>query len=100
MKVKSLCTFLIFIALTSQAQYKYGLTPVTLEKYKSSQVGNPQNELVNLEKFIPGVKLDIRYATTNNFTKEKIYNVARAYARKPVAESLKKAQADFNRLGY
>ena len=95
-----LCTILLFITLATQAQYKYGLTPVTLEKYKSSQTANPQNELVNLEKFIPGIKLDIRYATTNNFTKEKIYNLARAYARKPVAESLKKAQAEFNKLGY
>jgi D-alanyl-D-alanine dipeptidase len=100
MKMNWLCTILLFITLATQAQYKYGLTPVTLEKYKSSQTANPQNELVNLEKFIPGIKLDIRYATTNNFTKEKIYNLARAYARKPVAESLKKAQAEFNKLGY
>ena len=100
MKMKWLCTFLLFITVSTQAQYKYGLVPVTLEKYKSSQTTNPQNELINLEKHIPGIKLDIRYATTNNFTKEKIYNLARAYARKPVAESLKKAQAEFNKLGF
>ncbi|HEU5293116.1 MAG TPA: M15 family metallopeptidase [Cyclobacteriaceae bacterium] len=98
--MKWLCSFLLFITLATHAQYKYGLTPVTLEKYKSSKTANPQNELVNLEKHVPGIKLDIRYATTNNFTREKIYNIARAYARKPVAESLKKAQAEFNKLGY
>jgi D-alanyl-D-alanine dipeptidase len=70
-----------------------------LEEYKKSIVTNPQNELVNLEKFIPGLKLDIRYATTNNFTGEKIYTMARAYARKPVAESLKKIQADLKKQG-
>jgi D-alanyl-D-alanine dipeptidase len=32
--------------------------------------------------------------------KEKIYTLAKAYARKPVAEALKKAQADFKKLGY
>ncbi|MCX7638346.1 MAG: M15 family metallopeptidase, partial [Cyclobacteriaceae bacterium] len=54
---------------------------------------------VNLEKFIPGIVLDIRYATTNNFTGEQIYNIPRAYARRPVAEALKRAQQDFARHG-
>ena len=100
MKIKRLLIFLFFLPLAVSAQYKYGLTPVTLEKYKTSVVTNPDNELINLEKFIPGIKLDIRYATANNFTKEIIYNLSRAYARKPVADALKKAQADFKALGY
>ena len=87
------------ISVAAEAQNKYGLTPVKLEAYKKSIVTNPQNELVNLEKFIPGLKLDIRYATANNFTGEKIYTMARAYARKPVAESLKKIQADLKKQG-
>jgi D-alanyl-D-alanine dipeptidase len=62
-------------------------------------VTNPQNELVNLEKFIPGIELSIGYATTNNFTGTKIYNLARAYARKPVAEALKNIQADLKKQG-
>src|SRR5690242_19193176 len=93
---------LILLVLTSVysfAQNKYGLKATNFADYKKSLAANPEKELVNLEKFIPGIVLDIRYATTNNFTHEKIYNLARAYARKPVAESLKKAQADFNKLG-
>jgi len=70
------------------------------EEYKKSVKANADNELVNLKDFIPGITLDILYATTNNFTDEKIYNLARAYARKPVAEALKRAQLDFNKLGY
>jgi D-alanyl-D-alanine dipeptidase len=81
------------------AQNKYGITPMKMEEYKSSVKVNPDNELVDLEKFIPGIALDIRYATTNNFTSEKIYNLARAYARKPVAEALKKIQADLKNQG-
>lgn len=100
MKLKRFGIILVFLPLVSHAQYKYGLTPVTLQQYQSGVAANPQNELINLEKFVPGVRLDIRYATTNNFTQEKIYNLARAYARKPVAEALKKAQADFKKLGY
>ena len=71
-----------------------------LEEYKKSVKVNPGNELVNLKDFIPGIALDVRYATNNNFTGEKIYNLPRAYARKPVAEALKRAQLDFNKLGY
>lgn len=97
--MKYALVFICMISLGTQAQNKYGLTPMKLEEYQKSLVSNPQNELVNLEKFIPGLVLDIRYATTNNFTHEKIYNLARAYARKPVAESLKKIQADLKKQG-
>lgn len=97
--MKYALVFICMISLGVQAQNKYGLTPMKLEEYQKSLVSNPQNELVNLEKFIPGFVLDIRYATTNNFTGEKIYNLARAYARKPVAESLKKIQADLKKQG-
>jgi len=90
---------LCLCSLNLFAQNKYGLTPMKMEEYKKSVVTNPENELVNLEKFIPGLVLEIRYATTNNFTGKKIYNLARAYARKPVAESLKKIQADLKKQG-
>lgn len=90
----------ILLSLSTTAQNKYGLTPTTLEGYKLSLPSHPEKELVDIEKFIPGLVLDIRYATVNNFTGTKIYNLAKAYARKPVAEALKKAQLDFNKLGY
>ena len=54
------------------SQNKYGLVATTFNQYKESLNDNPQKELIDLEKFIPGLVLDIRYATTNNFTKEKI----------------------------
>lgn len=96
---KLLFACMLLGAFTVQAQNKYGLKTQSLNEYKSSVEANPDKALVNLETFIPGVVLDIRYATTNNFTKEKIYNLARAYARKPVAEALKKAQAEFSKQG-
>ena len=95
----SLVSFLLLCNFLLNAQYKYGLTPVTHEGYNQSIKQNPDNELINLETFIPNVVLDIRYATTNNFTKEQIYNVPRAYARKPVAIALRKAQEEFKKSG-
>ena len=81
------------------AQNKYGLKATTLQEYKKSIKINPENELIDLEKMVPGIVLDIRYATENNFTGEQIYTSARAYARKPVAEALKKIQADLKPKG-
>lgn len=92
--------FLLLLCFSVEAQNKYGLQTVRLSEYKASLQTNPENELVDLEKFIPGLVLDIRYATTNNFTHEKIYNMAKAFARRPVAEALQKAQAEFKKLGY
>lgn len=91
---------LVLVSIFAHGQYKYGLKPTSLSIYKEQVKVNPNNELVNLEEHIPGIVLDIRYATTNNFTGEKIYNLAKAYARKPVADALKKAQEEFSRLGY
>lgn len=100
--IKSLATSLLLlltIFFSVNAQYKYGLTPMTYPEYRESVKIHPERELVNLEKYIPGVVLDIRYATTNNFTKERIYDIARAYARKPVADALKRVQEELRSRG-
>ncbi|HEY9046672.1 MAG TPA: M15 family metallopeptidase [Ohtaekwangia sp.] len=91
--------FFILMAIAVHAQYKYGLKATNLKEYKATVKQNPNKELIDLEKFIPGIVLDIRYATTNNFTGEKIYNMAKAYARKPVAEALQRAQAELQKKG-
>jgi len=95
-----LLLLLILFSYYAQAQNKYGLHATTWKEYEASIKANPEKELVELKSVIPGIVLDIRYATKNNFTRAKVYNLARAYARKPVAEALKKAQADFNQFGY
>ncbi len=89
----------MLLAITTQAQYKYGLKVTNLKEYQTSIKQNPKKELIDLEQYIPGIVLDIRYATTNNFTGEKIYNLAKAYARKPVADAVKRAQAELQKQG-
>jgi len=91
---------LIALSINTHGQNKYGLHPATLKEYNASIKSKPEKELVELKSVVPGIVLDIRYATKNNFTGAKVYNLARAYSRKPVAEALKKAQADFKQLGY
>lgn len=93
----SACFF--WVHLQGQSN-KYGLKTTNLKEYQASIKTAPQKELVDLEKHIPGIVLDIRYATTNNFVQEKIYNLPKAYARKSVADALLKAQQEFKTLGY
>ena len=99
MNMKKWLIIFLFIPFLTWAQNKYGLQATTYPQYKQSLKDHPEKELVDLEKFIPGIVLDIRYATKNNFTGERIYNLAKAYARKSVAEALKNAQAQFNAKG-
>ncbi len=100
MRIKRIFTLPLLLVLNvGFAQYKYGLKPSDMAEYQSAVKSNPDKELINLEKFIPGLVLDIRYATTNNFTGEVIYTIPRAYARRPVAEAMKKAQAELKENG-
>ena len=60
---------------------------------------NPDMKMVDLEKYLEGVQMDIRYATENNFTGEVIYTAPKAYARKAVSRALREARDSLNRLG-
>ena len=99
MKRIALICFIALIGADTHAQYKYGITPLNLQGYQNTIKSNPKKEMIDLETFIPGIVLDIRYATENNFTRERIYTLSKAYARKPVAEALKKVQAELKPLG-
>jgi D-alanyl-D-alanine dipeptidase len=45
-------------------------------------------DLVELVKLDPTIRLDIRYATANNFAGQKVYTQARAFLQRPAAEAL------------
>jgi len=62
-----------------------------LSLYRKLIQKDSDQALVNLKTFIPGLKLDIRYATRNNFMNAKMYKEARAYLRRPAAIALKRA---------
>lgn len=100
--MKSLFIFVILFfnaQIFSQAliKNKYGLYVVKdLAAYENSVKNDSNKILVDLEKFIPGIKLDIRYATSNNFLGEPVYKKAKAFLRLPAAIQLKKIQKELN----
>lgn len=56
--------------------------------------------LVDAVAAAPGLRLDIRYATPDNFTRRTLYPAARCLLRPAVAERLARAQAAARREGY
>ena len=57
-------------------------------------------ELVDLTKLDDTIKLDIRYATTNNFLKTPFYTSAKAYMQKPAAEAVDRVHKKLAKDGY
>ena len=56
--------------------------------------------LVEIKKINPTIKLDIRYATTNNFTGKIIYPSARCFLEEEIAKALDAVQKELNSMGY
>lgn len=59
---------------------------------------NPGN-LVNIAQINPAIKLDIRYATTNNFTKKTIYTAPKCYLCKDIAMRIDAVQKELETVG-
>ncbi|MDD2242963.1 MAG: M15 family metallopeptidase [Bacteroidales bacterium] len=86
--------------LFAQKKNPYNLDIVNSVLYYEQLVKeNPDNELIDLQKFIPNIKLDVRYATSHNFTGKPIYTHPRAFLRKPAAEKLLAVQKELNARG-
>ena len=57
-------------------------------------------DLVELVKLDATIKLDIRYASTNNFMGTPFYSQARAFLQRPAAEALVRVSKKLKLLGY
>jgi len=101
---KSFLVLAFLLSCNSQVSNKYEF------EEKLGVISNPRmyqimvetdsnKQLVDLEQEIPGIVLDIRYATRNNFTGKKIYNSPKAFLRKPVARALASVQSELNSMG-
>jgi D-alanyl-D-alanine dipeptidase len=58
------------------------------------------NELVELVRLDPSIRLEIRYATTNNFLGTRFYDEPRAFLQRPAAEAVVRAHRALRALGY
>ncbi len=68
-------------------------TPVEIGEFLPS-------DLVELTTLGPGIRLDIRYASANNFLSTPIYRQARAFLQRPAAEALVRVHRALARRGF
>jgi D-alanyl-D-alanine dipeptidase len=81
--------------------------PVT-ELMKEARAASPpkengefrQMDLVELIKLDPTIRLEIRYATTNNFLGTVFYSQARAFLQRPAAEAVVRVNRKLQAQGY
>lgn len=90
----------VFSCTTTLAQdYRDSLHVIGVADYKKQIKQSPEKQLVEINKYIPGIQLDIRYATTDNFMHQRMYKQARAFTRLPVAKALKAVEAELATQG-
>ena len=80
---------------------KYGLRVIhSLAELQKTTVKNPDNEMMDLKKYIPALVLELRYATTYNFMRQKLYpSLNTTWLRKPATDSLVKIQQQLKEMG-
>jgi D-alanyl-D-alanine dipeptidase len=93
--------FLLACGMAQAQHYKYidSSKVMGLDSYLKDIQKHPETRLVEINKYIPGIALDIRYATSNNFMQRPMYKEAKAFARLPVVLALKGVEADLKAKG-
>jgi D-alanyl-D-alanine dipeptidase len=64
------------------------------------ETGKKPADLVEVTDLEPGIRLDIRYATADNFVGRPLYTEARAFLQRPAAEALVRAHRRLAAEGY
>jgi D-alanyl-D-alanine dipeptidase len=79
---------------------RYGLPVVPdLATYLRLVGREPDKRLVDVESAVPGVVVDVRYATANNFMHAPLYRVAKVFLRAPAAVALASVQRELRPAG-
>lgn len=96
----SLLGILISNCLWAQKQNPYQLPIInSMYGYEKSILANPDAELVDITQWIENIKIDVRYATDNNFMHKVMYSQPKVFVRKIVAKALQKIQTELNQKG-
>src|SRR2546427_9167114 len=94
MRLSSKFTSFVFLLLLSSLS----LTQTQRPPQEAGPFRKP--DLVELIKLDPTIKLDIRYATKNNFLGRPVYKQARAFLQRPAAEALLRVNQTLRKQGY
>ncbi len=84
---------------TEQSTYE-STTLYTEPTETTTEVIPDDGQLVRILDYIPDAEIDLRYATTNNFTGTVIYNDAEAYLCYGTVKKLIQVQRELKEMGY
>ncbi|SDY05575.1 M15 family metallopeptidase [Hymenobacter psychrophilus] len=91
---------LVFQRRTTMSRNPYKLPLIcSREEYRARVATDPDQQLVDLADWVPGLVLDLRYATANNLAGRPLYTRAQALARRPVAVALARVQHQLAAFG-
>jgi D-alanyl-D-alanine dipeptidase len=102
-KIKIICGVCLTIILSlTQPTHAQQLTIVSKYKtYWQKLQTDSLQKMIELKNLVPGLVYELRYATKNNFTHERLYRSGRnTFLRLPAARALKAVQQEFNTMGY
>jgi D-alanyl-D-alanine dipeptidase len=104
------CCLLLWLRIGCTQEDSFRITPLRpvpelrAEALKASppleQGSFRKPDLVELTRLDPTIKLDVRYATTNDFLGTPLYTQARAFLQRPAAEALVRAHRELKAQGY
>jgi zinc D-Ala-D-Ala dipeptidase len=89
---RSLAVLVLLTILSALLQAQQG-PPTEVGPFRQPNL----TEIIGLD---PTIRLDIRYATKNNFLGRSVYKQARAFLQRPAAEALARVNAALRRQGY
>src|SRR5215510_4642309 len=78
----------------------YDIWPLRAQEMPKEKGDFLEPDLVELVKLDSTIKLDIRYATSNNFLGRPVYREGRAFLQRPAAEALTRANRRLREKGY
>jgi len=109
-RFSALCCLLLWLRIGYAQEVSFRITPlrpVPELRAEALKASPPQEQgsfrkpdLVELTRLDPTIKLDIRYATTNDFLGTPLYTQARAFLQRPAAEALVRAHRELKAQGY
>jgi zinc D-Ala-D-Ala dipeptidase len=109
-RFSALCCLLLWLRIGYAQEVSFRITPlrpVPELRAEALKASPPQEQgdfrkpdLAELTRLDPTIKLDIRYATTNDFLGTPLYTQARAFLQRPAAEALVRAHRELKAQGY
>jgi zinc D-Ala-D-Ala dipeptidase len=98
--LQHLVAVLLFVGYRLPLPIVVGFPQDRPPQLSTTRVPTRQPDLVELISLDPTLRLDIRYATSNNLVGRPVYDEARAFLQRPAAEALVRAHQSLKKHGY